>query len=69
MIRDKLRTFEHFPKDSVCPICGKNDDKECILLPIVGTQEDNIAQAQVVHTGCLDLWYDAEHKIIYQTLE
>jgi len=48
-----MRTFEHFPKESTCPICHKNTDSECFLLPIDGTQEGNTTEAQPAHTACL----------------
>ena len=49
-----MRTFEHFPTDHKnCPICGKNTDGECLLVPIDGTEEDNIMQAIPVHSKCL----------------
>ena len=47
------RTFEHFPKDDVCPICGTNDDNECFLLPIDDTEDGNICQAQPAHVQCM----------------
>ena len=49
-----MRLFEHFPQDKIqCPICGTGDDKPCFLLPIDGTQEDNICQAAPTHAGCI----------------
>lgn len=51
-----------------CIICGNNDDRECCLIGIFGTQEGGIMQAVPVHTGCLNLGYDKENKIIYQVL-
>ena len=68
MENQTLRTFKHFPEDSICPICGTNEDKECFLIPIKGTQRDNMAEAMVFHTSCLDLIYDKENNIIYQVL-
>ena len=46
------RTFEHFPEDIMCPICGTPEDKECALVPIDGTNEDKICQAAPVHVAC-----------------
>ena len=66
MSKQKLRTFKYFPKEDKCPICGTNEDKECFLIPITGTQEGNLAEAKAFHTGCLELMYDSEEKIIYQ---
>ena len=65
----KLRTFEHFPQTSRCPICDNSEDGECCLVPIIGTQEGTIVEAIPIHTGCLSLVYDKKNNIIYQSLE
>ena len=46
------RIFEHFPKTSTCPICKTNSDEKCVLIPITGTEEDGIVQAQPFHLSC-----------------
>jgi hypothetical protein len=43
--------------DDVCPICGKNTQKETVLIPIAGTEEGNIMKAMQVHLDCIDLTY------------
>ncbi len=48
-----MRKFEHFPVQSVCPICGTNADKKCVLIPIDGTQDGYNVQAAVVHFDCI----------------
>lgn len=49
-----MRLFDHFPQDkTVCPICGANDDKPCFLIPIDGTEDDGICEAQPAHADCL----------------
>ena len=48
-----MRTFEHFPEQSVCPVCKKSDDAECVLVPIAGTEDGNNIQAQPMHSDCL----------------
>lgn len=48
----KPRTFKHFPKDDICPVCKTSDDRVCILIPIDGTQRDRIAEAAPVHLWC-----------------
>ena len=66
-----MRVFEHFPVDNaVCPICHKNHDAACVLLPVAGTADGNIMEAQPTHKLCIDgilsrLVYDAEIGVIY----
>ena len=48
-----MRTFEHFPPQSKCPLCGTSEDKECALIPIDGTQDDNLCEGMPVHTACI----------------
>ena len=52
-MNEDIRTFEHFPEDIKCPICGTNDDKECFLIEIDGTVEGNICQAAPIHLDCI----------------
>ena len=47
-----LRTFEHFPTDKPCPVCGEADDAPCVLVAKDGTERDNIVEAVPVHLGC-----------------
>lgn len=48
-----IRTFEHFPQQSKCFLCGKNDDSECTLIGVDGTADDGIEEALPIHTSCL----------------
>lgn len=50
-----MRTFEHFnaSHNDICPICGTDEDKETLLIPILGTEKGNIAEAIQVHVNCL----------------
>jgi len=64
------RTFEHFPEESSCPLCGTNRDEKCFLVPIDGTQEGKNIEAQPTHvkciTECLDsLRYNKQVRVIY----
>ncbi len=63
----KPRTFDHFPKDKMCPVCGKNDDEECVLVSISGTSDGHICEAQPIHLGCAvaDV-YQKDIKIIFR---
>lgn len=49
---NKPRTFKHFPKDKICPICKTNEDEETVLLPIDGTDNENICEAEPFHLYC-----------------
>ena len=53
-----MKTFKEFPKDgkTKCPICGTNDNKECVLIPIYGTQDGNISEATIYHLDCIELF-------------
>ena len=52
-----MRVFEHFNASfgSICPICGTSADRPTILVPIQGTEEDGICEAQQVHKQCYEL--------------
>jgi len=63
------RAFPHFPDDSVCPVCKTSDDGECVLIPIVGTQDGSIFQAKPMHLACaIPQWYDEVNEVIYRKL-
>ena len=66
-----MRTFEHFPKEAICPICKENNDSECVLIPIDGTEKGNICEAQPVHVKCLcdnKFRYNKSINVIYMQL-
>ena len=47
------RTFDNFPKDIRCPICGTNLNKETFLVSKSGANAGNICEAVCVHLDCL----------------
>ena len=56
----------------VCPICGKNNDKEVVLIPVYGTEEGNNMKANQYHLDCINLIeeeFKEGMKIIYQVYE
>ena len=53
-----MRSFKHFPDIKTCPICGTNEDKECFLVPIDGTEDGNNCEAQPFHVDCLTNYAD-----------
>lgn len=68
-----MRTFKHFNSETEtpCPICGTTDDKETLLIGIVGTEKENNIEARQVHTECLQegLVYDKKFDLIYAIAE
>jgi hypothetical protein len=51
-----MRTFKGFnPEGKPCPICHTKEDKECVLVPMLETQEGHNYEAIAVHVGCLEL--------------
>lgn len=64
-----MRVFEH-PNmtDFRCPICLQGEDKPVILMPIPGTKDGNVCQAQQVHLACFKEWvcYFAEAEVDQQ---
>lgn len=66
VITPKPRTFDHFPEDSLCPVCETNNDGVTVLIPIDGTQKDSISQAIPLHLKCAIVdRYDKEHRLFY----
>jgi hypothetical protein len=61
-----IRTFEHFPPNKTCPLCGTNRDEECFLAAIDSTQEGNICDGKPIHTGCLELRWNEDAVMLYQ---
>ena len=62
-------TLKHFPENKRCPVCGTNDDAECALIPIIGTQEGSNCQAQPIHVGCIleNISYDPVVGVLFAT--
>lgn len=64
-----MRTFNHFPNDTMCPICGKGTDKPCTLIPVDGTGDGRICEAVPVHDDCVwadGLRFNREANIFYK---
>ena len=47
------RIFPEFPNHCHCPICGTNRNMACFLIPIDGTDEGKICEAQPMHVVCV----------------
>lgn len=52
-----MRVFEHgnWANGEVCPICKTANDLPVVLVPIPGTEDGNLVQAQQMHKKCFDL--------------
>ena len=65
------KTFERFPDIAKCPLCGTSEDKECCLIPIDGTDDNGICEAQPVHIECIKqlhkFRYNKNVGVIYRT--
>ena len=51
-VRPHPRTFQHFPEEDNCPVCGTNDDGETVLVSLDGTSDGNLCQAKPFHLEC-----------------
>ena len=49
-----------------CPVCGTADEKEVVLIGIVGTEDGGNIQAEQFHLSCINLIWDKSHNLIYQ---
>lgn len=68
--RDALRTFDHFPKDKKCVVCGTNEDDQCVLVMIDGTGDGSISEAEPVHLGCaVATNYKREMGLLYRLIK
>lgn len=56
-----MKTFSQFNNsdNEICPLCGTSENKDLILIPIVGTTEGQNTEAIQVHVECLlqNCWY------------
>ena len=63
-----MRTFKkpNLTNNWKCPICKTSDEKEVVLVGIVGTKDGNNMQAEQIHLDCIDLMYDKTLGMLYQ---
>lgn len=47
-----MKPFKHFNDNDCCFLCGTNEDKPCVLIPIVGTGDNKICEANAIHADC-----------------
>lgn len=52
-----MRVFDHPNMHNfTCPVCKTRADQPVVLVPIPGTEQGNIAEAEQVHKECYDLF-------------
>ena len=71
-----MKVFEemNISGKDVCPICKTKEQKEVVLIPIIGTGDKpnkkfQNYEAVQVHLDCLNLWYDKEKGVIFQVFK
>ena len=66
-----MRTFKHgnWSHKDKCLICGKAGDGEVVLIGIDGTEDGGNMRAAQVHVDCIELRFNADHKLLYQRIE
>lgn len=66
-----MKAFKHpnlHNKEWRCPICKTREDKEVVLIGILGTESGNNIQAEQFHLDCVNLTYDKNPSMIYQKI-
>lgn len=65
-----MKVFKSFNQsnEDVCPICGTNEEKETVLIGIVGTEDGGNMEAKQFHLACINLMYYPDENIIAQRL-
>lgn len=65
-----MKVFKHpnLSNNWQCPLCFTNDDKEVVLIGIVGTQDGFNIEAEQIHLECIDLLWDKNLGVIYQKI-
>lgn len=66
-----MKIFEHsnYSHGHKCIICNTTEDKPVVLVGIVGTQENNVIEAEQIHVDCIELLIDKSYNLIYQKYE
>lgn len=69
-----MKIFDGFNQEGKCIICGTNENKPCVLIPIEGTEEGFKVKAEAIHVDCIDLSLSLPHVahdkcVIYQIID
>lgn len=65
-----MRVFKkpNLSTDWKCPICKTAEEKEVVLIGILGTEDDGNIQAEQIHLHCIELLFDKTAGVLYQTI-
>ena len=64
----KPDTREHFPEKETCPVCGTNEDAECLLVAIDGASDGEFCEAAPVHLWCsVGALYNEERGYLFRS--
>ena len=69
----KTKTFPEFPEETICLLCGTNDNKPCWLMPVTGTETGGNIEAVPIHVECTGtflvdkLQYSRELNLVFAT--
>ena len=50
-----MNIFSGFNQSTPCPICGTTEDKKAVLIPVSGTEKDELVECIQVHLDCIEL--------------
>ena len=59
-----MDVFDHFNQGTKCPICGNNNDAPAVLIPIEGTENGGIVEAQQFHLHCIKLTFMKDINVV-----
>lgn len=61
-----MNTFDKFPQDRRCPICGTADERPCMLVTDSDKGRAGCSEAHPVHLDCLvdNAWYSPRRGLI-----
>ena len=59
------RTFEDFPPEAACPICGTANSGETRLIQVAGTNKGGLVEGLPTHTQCLDLAHKPDDRVSF----
>jgi rubredoxin len=52
-MKESSKVFDTFPDSHECPICKKSGGDNCVLVPMMGTEDRNICEGKPFHLDCI----------------